>query len=260
MVSNFLLTKNDPEVRKNAYKNTFGSIVVPKVVTEDETVQESLKRVLGDKLVSMKDVHVIEGIIQNECIFEPKSLKENMKVLSFITQAISNIFQGFMGVIGNTATKELVDSTAARFCVASTSNNYVETMITLNDLGEIAEYVNGVPMVLKNYKGILKLSKDIDENRKALQNAPDQNAANNINAKLNQDYKDLSDYYYEIINGFFKMIKDKLGIESDKIVDITVVFEKSTNTEDGEVINCCTFVQMHSAYNLIVRDLKDSMI
>lgn len=260
MLSNFTITRDDPEIQKKARKDFFDLVSVPKVVTEDETIPESLKRVLGNDFYELKNHYIIEGVIQNECIFEMAKLKNNTKVLSFITQGISNIYQGFMGLIGTTVTKELVDSTVARIGVATTSENYVETKITMNDLGEISEYVNGVPMVLKNYKAIIKLGQDIESNRTALQNAPDQATQQNINKKLNEDYQQLTDYYVEVVTGFFKILSDKLGINPENIVDITTVFEKTTATEDGTKVAILSFVTLHSAYNILYRELQDTLV
>lgn len=260
MLNNVTFTRDDPEVQKKTRKDFFDSFTVPKVVTADERVPESLKRVLGNDFYELKNHYIVEGILQNECVFEMAKLKNNSKILSFITQGISNIYQGFMGLIGTTVTKELVDTTVARIGVATTSENYVETKITLNDLGEISEYVNGVPMVLKNYKGIIKLSQDIESNRAALQNAPDQATQQNINKKLNEDYQQLTDYYVEVVTGFFKILTDKLGINPENIVDITTVFEKTTATETGEQVSILSFVNMHSAYNILYRELQDTLV
>lgn len=260
MLTDFVVSRNDPEVTKLARKNFFENVKVPKVVKETEKIPETLKRVLGDDFVELKDLYIIEGIIQNECIFDPKAIKNNTKNLSFITQGISNIFQGFMGVIGNTATKELVDSTEATLCISSTSDNYTETKITLNDLGEIAEYINGVPMTLKNYKAIVKLTNDIGQTEQALQKAPDQETANSLNKKRNDYYQQLTEYYNDLVVGFLRIIKEKTGIDYDKIVDVTTVFDKSTTSDTGEVIKVKSFVMLHSIYNILYRELEESLI
>lgn len=260
MISSFLVTKDDPKVRLAAIKDVFEDVKVSKVVSEKDTIPMTIKRVLGDKFYELDKIQVIEGIIQNECIFESKYLKDNQKNLSFFAQALSNVFQGYMGLIGNTATKEAVSAASATFCISSTSDNYTEIEMTLYDLGEIAEYINGVPMTLKNYKEIAKLSKDIEANQKAIQNAPDQETYNGLQKRINESFSKLMDNYHDIVSTFFKIIKDKTGIDVDNIVDITLRLKKTTAAEDGTEINVVSFVMMHSAYNILKRELEDNLI
>lgn len=261
MLTNFVMSRNNPEVQKLAQKNFFEKIEVPDVVEITETVPQSIKRALGEDFYKLENNHIVEGIIQNECIFDMKFLKTNIKVLSFISQAISNIFQGYMGVIGNTVTQEAVNTTKATFNVASVKEGVVSIDLTLSDLGEIAEYVNGIPMTLKNYKAISKLGIDIQNGETALKNAPDQESAKKIQNNLIENYKTLNDYYVDLVTGFFNILKTKLGIENiEDIVDVTVVFKTTIASETGEQINGVSFVTLHSAYNILYRELEESMI
>lgn len=261
MLTNFLMTREDPKVQRLAQKNFFKDVEVPKVIEVTETIPQSITRALGEGFEDLEKVSIIEGIIQNECIFDMKFLKNNLKVLSFFSQAISNIFQGYMGIIGNTVTKENISAAEAKFIVSSSSENVVSMNLTLNDLGEIADFVNGVPMTLKNFKAISKLAMDLQNGESALRNAPDQESAKKIQANLNENYKTLTDYYVDIVTGFFNILQTKLGIKTiEDIVDITVVFNKTVANESGEQISCTSFVTMHSAYNILYRELVESLI
>lgn len=261
MITNFLMSRNQPKVQRLAQEDFFKTIKTPNVVTVKETIPESIKRVLGDDFYKLDKVAIIEGIIQNETIFDMKFLKTNTKLLSYMAQSISFIFQGFLGSIGNTVTAEGIAANEARLCVASTSNNYTEVKVTLNDFGPIAEYINGVPLTLKNYKAIEKISHDIQSNEAALRNAPDNESAIKLQKSLNENYQALTDYYVDIISGFFDIVKSHCRIDNlEDIVDISVVFNKTVTGEDGEQINDTSFVQIHSAYNVLYRELQDSLI
>lgn len=260
MIQNFLMTRDDIAEQKLAQKNFWEKVEIPEIVSREEKMTESLKRALGDKFWELKDVAVIEGITQNEGIFDLKELDTNPKNKSFVVQAVSNIFQGFLGIIGNSVTDELIKSTTARLCIASAKDNYYESDITLSDLGEIAEYVNGNPITLKNYKAIAYANQTITENDAILRKAPDKETAARARSEIEKASKELMDYYDDISKGFFKIIKEKTNIEPENIIDIVVKFEKEGNLQDGTVIKIISFVQIHSLYNLLYAELKQSLI
>lgn len=259
MIQNFLMSKDDIAEQKLAQKTFWESVEIPEIVDPKETLAQSLKRVLGDKFWELKDIAVIEGIIQNEGVFNLKTLEASPKCKSFIVQAISNIFQGFLGIIGNSITDEAVKSTMAKMCIADAKDGYCEYDFNLDNLGEIAEYVNGNPITLKNYKAIMHANQVIEKNNSILQNAPDKETVERAKTEITSASKELMDYYDDIVKGFFKIIKDHTSIDSENIIDIIVKFGKEGNLEDGTVVKIVSFVQIHSVYNLLYSELKQSM-
>ena len=166
MIQNFLMARDDIAEQKLAQKVFWEEVEIPEIVSNREKLTESLKRALGDNFWEMKDCAIIEGIIQDEGVFNQKTLSADPKLNSYVVQSVSNIFQGFLGVIGNSITEDVIKSTKAKLCIASCKDNYCEYDITLSDLGEIAEYVNGNPIMLKHYKEINNANKVIADNQK----------------------------------------------------------------------------------------------
>lgn len=261
MIKDFLITRDDPEVQKLARKNYFDKVVTPKVTEESEKIGETMKKILGDDFYELKKLNGIEGIIQNECVFDMKYIKVNTLLMTYYTQSIVNLFQAFMGVIGNTVTDDGIKANPAKLCVSSTKDNYTEVEFTMNDLGEVAEYINGVPMTIKNYNAIRKLAEDIESTKQALQKAPDQESYNSLSQKYNEYQKQLSEYYLDIVTGFFNIVKKLTGVDiedvNNKIVDISAVFDKTVTTDDGNQISIKSFVMMHSAYEVFYKSLEE---
>lgn len=260
MIQNFLMTRDDIAEQKHAQKVFWEEVKIPEIVSDQEKLAESLKRALGDNFWEMKDCAIIEGIVQNEGVFDQKTLSADTKLNSYIVQSISNIFQGFLGTIGNSVTEDAIKSTKAKLCIASWKNNYCEYDITLSDLGEIAEYVNGNPIMLKHYKEINNANKIIADNDRIIKNAPDKETVERAKSEITKASKELIDYYNDIVKGFFNIIKKQTNIDSENIVDIIVKFEKEGNLEDGTVVKIISFVQIHSVFNLLYEELKSSLI
>lgn len=262
MITNFLERKDATEVQKRVYKDVFEPIKPCGTIDYSEDLKVSLKRIFGSELEKLDKYDVIEGVIQNECIFNSKNVKGNLKFLELFTQAISNIYQAYLGSIGNDVSEETINNASGKFCVSSFGeSNYKEISMTLNDLGEISEYVNGVPVTLKHYKEILQLARSINETRTAMQKPKDREADINLQKTYREYCQQLTDYYQDVVLGFFKIIEDKTGVSIDNVVNITAIFENSIKSVDGTgTANIVSFVSMHSAYNILKRELEDSVM
>lgn len=262
MITNFLERKDATGVQKHVYEDFFGPVTPEETITASEELKVSLKRVFGSELAKLDHYDAIEGVIQDECIFNAKDVKGNLKFLELFTQAISNIYQGYLGTIGNDVSAETINATSAKFCISSIGKGtYKEIKMTLNDLGEISEYINGSPITLKHYKEILRLAKSINEIETSIRNTKDRESATNLKKTSMEYYKQLTDYYQDVVLGFFKIVEDKSGVAIDEIVNITVVFDNTIKSVDGTgTANIVSFVSMHSAYNVLKRELKDSIL
>ena len=93
-----------------------------------------------------------------------------------------------------------------------------------------------------------------------IKNSPDKETAERARSEIVKASKELNDYYNDIVKGFFNIIKKQTNIDSENIIDIIVKFEKEGNLEDGTVVKIISFAQIHSVFNLLYEELKNSFI
>ena len=86
MIQNFLMTRDDIAEQKLAQKVFWEEVEIPEIVSNQEKLTESLKRALGDNFWEMKDCAIIEGIIQDEGVFNQKTLSADQQEYFYLHQ------------------------------------------------------------------------------------------------------------------------------------------------------------------------------
>ena len=223
----------------------------------------SIRRVLGDDFYKMESKDdLLNLVIFDTGSFNIEEFKINVDKSSELVSYISTWFQGFVEA-NNFSTKftpEFMSNKVGKVCITS-PNGMKSIDICLDDIKSLSLYGDdGTIVGMKNVKEISSISAELQKNDAAyrqMQQTGNQEAIKTLDSQRNEYLSKLSQYQVEIIEEFFKLIKNWSGVEDVKEIFDVLIFGISVADEKGETkINQTTVYDYHDGSAKVVQHLQ----
>jgi hypothetical protein len=230
----------------------------------------SIRRVMGDKFYDLSNSKddVIHLCINDNASFCLENIKNNFEQAREMTQTFLTIFQTFSEINGGQSvfSPEFCDQKRVKLTVTTSKAGCKSTLVSMNDMNFMAMFnANHEICGIKNMQQIAEISQKIymnDENYKKMQVAGNMKALAEFDAERETLVKTLNDLQLELIEGFYKFIKEYGNVDNvEDIYDVQFLFsnEYSGKDDDGNELTHCEslVISFHDAASLNIVALKN---